>query len=158
MRRGGALVDEHVEREAGGEPSGRVRVRYGQPQTLILGDDQVPYFIDEIPALAAWASHGGELHVTGAGELRVKESDRISALVRGFRALGADVEELTDGFHLRGTQRLRGGEADAAGDHRLAMAFAIAALGADGPSVITGADSVAISYPEFFTTLESLRS
>ncbi len=158
MRRGGALVDEHVEREAGGEPSGRVRVRYGQPQTLILGEDQVPYLIDEIPALAAWASHGGELHVTGAGELRVKESDRISALVRGFRALGADIEELTDGFHLRGTQRLRGGEADAAGDHRLAMAFAIAALGADGPSVITGADSVAISYPEFFATLESLRS
>ena len=158
MRRGGAQVDEHVDREAGGEPSGRVRVRYGQPKTLILGEDEVPYLIDEIPALAAWASHGGELHVTGAGELRVKESDRISALVRGFRALGADVEELTDGFHLRGTQRLRGGEADAAGDHRLAMAFAIAALGADGPSAITGADSVAISYPEFFATLESLCS
>ena len=158
MRRAGALVDAQVEREAGGEPSGRVRVRYGEPRTLILGESQVPYLIDEIPALAAWASHGGELHVTGAGELRVKESDRISALVRGFRALGGDVEELADGFHLRGGRRLRGGEADAAGDHRLAMAFAIAALGADGPSVITGADSVAISYPEFFTTLESLRS
>jgi 3-phosphoshikimate 1-carboxyvinyltransferase len=156
LRRGGALVDEHVEREAGGEPSGRVRVRYGAPRSLTLGEDQVPYLIDEIPALAAWASHGGELHVTGAGELRVKESDRISALVRGFQALGADVEELSDGFHLRGSRRLRGGRADAAGDHRLAMAFAIAALGAASPSIISGADSVAISYPEFFSTLESL--
>lgn len=156
MRRGGAVVDQYVEREAGGEPSGRVRVRYGLPRSLTVGADQVPYLIDEIPALAAWASHGGELHVTGAGELRVKESDRISALVRGFQALGADVEEFSDGFHLRGSRRLRGGRADAAGDHRLAMAFAIAALGADSPSIISGADSVAISYPEFFSTLESL--
>jgi 3-phosphoshikimate 1-carboxyvinyltransferase len=156
LRRGGALVDEHVDREAGGEPSGRVRVRFGQPRSLTLGADQVPYLIDEIPALAAWASLGGELHVTGAGELRVKESDRISALVRGFQALGADVEEFSDGFHLRGSRRLRGGRADAEGDHRLAMAFAIAALGADAPSIISGADSVAISYPEFFSTLESL--
>jgi 3-phosphoshikimate 1-carboxyvinyltransferase len=106
--------------------------------------------------LAAWASHGGELHVTGAGEPRVKESDRISALVRGFHALGADVEEFSDGFHLRGSRRLRGGQVDAAGDHRLAMAFAIAALGAESPSIISGADSVAISYPEFFSTLASL--
>ena len=158
LRRGGAVIDEHIEREAGGEPSGRIRVRYGPPRSLTLGAEEVPYLIDEIPALAAWAAHGGELHVTGAGELRVKESDRISALVRGFQALGADVEEFPDGFHLRGSHRLRGGEADAAGDHRLAMAFAIAALGADMPSVISGSDSVAISYPEFFATLESLCS
>jgi 3-phosphoshikimate 1-carboxyvinyltransferase len=156
LRRGGALIEEHIERKAGGEPSGRVRVRYGQPRALTLGADQVPYLIDEIPALAAWASLGGELHVTGAAELRVKESDRITALVRGFQSLGADVEEFSDGFHLRGSRRLRGGRADAAGDHRLAMAFAIAALGAESPSIISGADSVAISYPEFFSTLESL--
>jgi len=156
LRQGGAVVDQYVDREAGGEPSGRVRVRYGTLRSLTLGADQVPYLIDEIPALAAWASLGGELHVTGAAELRVKESDRISALVRGFQALGADVEEFSDGFHLRGSRRLRGGRADAAGDHRLAMAFAIAALGADSPSIISGADSVAISYPEFFSTLESL--
>ena len=156
LRRAGARVEQHVEREAGGEPSGRVRVRYGHPGSLTLGAEEVPYLIDEIPALAAWASHGGELHVTGADELRVKESDRISALVRGFAALGADVEEFRDGFHLRGSRRLRGGQADAAGDHRLAMAFAIAALGGDAPSIISGADSVAISYPEFFSTLESL--
>jgi 3-phosphoshikimate 1-carboxyvinyltransferase len=156
LRQSGAAIEERVEREAGGEPSGRVRVRYGRPRSLTLGAEDVPSLIDEIPALAAWAAHGGELRVTGAGELRVKESDRITALVRGFQALGADIEELTDGFHVSGSRRLRGGHADAAGDHRLAMAFAIAALGAEGPSVIGGADSVAISYPEFFTTLESL--
>jgi 3-phosphoshikimate 1-carboxyvinyltransferase len=156
LRRAGAQVDATVEREAGGEPSGRVRIRYGQPRPLTLGPDEVPLLIDEIPALAAWAAIGGELHVTGAGELRVKESDRISALVRGFRALGADIEEFADGFHVRGARRLQGGQADAVGDHRLAMAFAVAALGAEGPSVIAGADSVAISYPEFFATLERL--
>lgn len=156
LRRAGAVVDATVEREAGGEPSGRVRVRYGQPRALVLGAAEVPLLIDEIPALAAWAAHGGELHVTGAAELRVKESDRISALVRGFQALGAEVEESSDGFHLRGSRKLKGGRPDAVGDHRLAMAFAIAALGAEGPSVIDGADSVAISYPEFFATLERL--
>jgi 3-phosphoshikimate 1-carboxyvinyltransferase len=156
LRRAGAGIEEHVEREAGGEASGRVRLRYGSPRPVTLTAAEVPYLIDEIPALAAWAAHGGELHVSGAAELRVKESDRISALVRGFRALGADVEEFTDGFHLRGTRRMRGGHADAVGDHRLAMAFAIAALGGQEPSTIEGADAVAISYPEFFATLESL--
>jgi 3-phosphoshikimate 1-carboxyvinyltransferase len=121
-----------------------------------LAADEVPLLIDEIPALAAWAASGGELHVTGAGELRVKESDRISALVRGFRALGADIDEFSDGFHLRGTRPLTGGHADAVGDHRLAMAFAIAALGAKGPSTILGFESVGISYPEFSATLGRL--
>jgi 3-phosphoshikimate 1-carboxyvinyltransferase len=156
LRRAGAQVDTTVEREAGGEPSGRVRIRYGQPKPLRLGADEVPLLIDEIPALAAWAANGGEMRVTGAGELRVKESDRISALVRGFQALGADIEEFSDGFHIRGSRRLKGGQPDAVGDHRLAMAFAIAALGAEGPSVIFGADSVGISYPEFFATLGRL--
>jgi 3-phosphoshikimate 1-carboxyvinyltransferase len=157
LRRAGAHVDTAIERETGGEPSGRVRVRFGAPQPLVLGPREVPLLIDEIPALAAWAAHGGDLHVTGAGELRVKESDRISALVRGFQALGADIEEFSDGFHLRGQRRLQGGQADAAGDHRLAMAFVIAALGAREPTTIVAADSVGISYPEFFATLESLR-
>jgi 3-phosphoshikimate 1-carboxyvinyltransferase len=156
LRTAGAIVDEIVERETGGEPSGRVRVRFDQRRSLTLGEAEVPGLIDEIPALAAWAAHGGELHVTGAAELRVKESDRISALVRGFQALGADIEEFNDGFHLRGSRKLKGGHADAAGDHRLAMAFAIAALGAENPSVISGADTVAISYPDFFATLETL--
>jgi 3-phosphoshikimate 1-carboxyvinyltransferase len=156
LRRGGAIIDTTIEREAGGEPSGRVRIRPGAPRPLVIGADEVPLVIDEIPALAAWAANGGDLRVSGAGELRVKESDRISSLVRGFQALGADVEEFEDGFHIHGSQRLEGGEADAVGDHRLAMAFAIAALGAEGPSTILGSESVGISYPEFFATLGRL--
>jgi 3-phosphoshikimate 1-carboxyvinyltransferase len=156
LRRGGALIETTIEREAGGEPSGRIRIRPGEPRPLVIGADEVPLLIDEIPALAAWAANGGDLHVSGAGELRVKESDRISALVRGFRALGADIEEFADGFHLRGARRLSGGLVHAVGDHRLAMAFAIAALGAAGPSSILESDSVAISYPEFFSTLGRL--
>jgi 3-phosphoshikimate 1-carboxyvinyltransferase len=156
LAKAGARVDVTVEREAGGEPSGRVRIRHGDPRPLVLGPEEVPLLIDEIPALAAWAATGGDLHVTGAGELRVKESDRIGALVRGFRALGGDAEEFRDGFHIRGSKRLTGGQANAVGDHRLAMAFAIAALGAEGPSTILGADSVRISYPEFFATLGRL--
>jgi 3-phosphoshikimate 1-carboxyvinyltransferase len=124
---------------------------------LTIAPDEVPGLIDELPVLAALATHGGELTVTGAAELRVKESDRISALAAGLRALGADIEEQPDGFQIR-PRRLHGGTADAAGDHRLAMAFAIAALGATGPSTISGASAVAISYPEFFQVLESIRA
>jgi len=108
--------------------------------------------------LAALATHGGELSVSGAGELRVKESDRISALAEGLRRLGGDIEEQPDGFRVRGGRRLTGGEADAKGDHRLAMAFAVAALGGATPSTILDAGSAAVSYPEFFSVLESLRA
>ena len=156
LERAGAEVDRHVEAQDGGEPRGTVRIRHAGMKPVVVGPDQVPSLIDELPVLAAHATFGGELVVTGASELRIKESDRISALVRGLRMLGGDVDETPDGFHVRGAQRLRGGHADSAGDHRLAMAFAIAALGADGPSIITGAEAVDISYPGFFATLETL--
>ena len=107
--------------------------------------------------LAALASLGGELVVSGAQELRVKESDRITSLADGLRRLGASIDERPDGFHVRGG-RLTGGTADAIGDHRLAMAFSIAALGATGPSTIEDAGAADVSYPEFFTILESLRA
>ena len=89
--------------------------------------------------------------------MRVKESDRIGTLVAGFRALGLDADERPDGYSIRGaSSRPRGGVADAQGDHRMAMAFAVAALAAEGPSTIAGADSVGISYPGFFDTLAQL--
>jgi 3-phosphoshikimate 1-carboxyvinyltransferase len=94
--------------------------------------------------------------VWGAGALRVKESDRITALATGLRALGADVVEFPDGFHIRGGRRLTGGHADAAHDHRLAMAFAIAGLAASGPTTVSGADVVDVSYPGFFDILATL--
>jgi 3-phosphoshikimate 1-carboxyvinyltransferase len=157
LRRAGADVEVRpVPAGAGDEPSGSVRVR-GRgvgPVTILPGE--VPGLIDEIPALAALATFRGSLVVRGASELRVKESDRITAVVAGLAALGAEVEEWSDGFAVRGGRPLRGGTADAAGDHRLAMAFAVAALGAEGPSEIRGAGAVDVSYPGFFDTLEAL--
>jgi len=156
LRRAGAQVDVDVTAVEHGEPRGTVRVRGRGLQPLVLTPAEVPALIDELPALAAMATHGGDLHVTGAGELRVKESDRIRALAQGFRGLGCAIEEFPDGFHVRGDRQPSGGVADAATDHRLAMAFAIVALGAAQPSTITGADAVAVSYPSFFTTLAAL--
>jgi 3-phosphoshikimate 1-carboxyvinyltransferase len=137
---------------------GTIVVRHGRLTATEITPDEVPGVIDELPVLGALATHGGELTVTGAQELRVKESDRITALADGFRRMGADIEEAPDGFHVRGRARLRGGEVDALNDHRLAMAFAIAALGASGPTTIHDAGAAAVSYPEFFSVLESLRA
>jgi 3-phosphoshikimate 1-carboxyvinyltransferase len=156
LARAGARVDREASDRAHGEPRGTVRVRAGGLRPLTLTASEVPGVIDELPALAAMATHGGDLHVTGAAELRVKESDRISALAAGLRGLGADIEEFPDGFHVRGRSQLTGGTAHAAGDHRLAMAFAVAALGAARPSIITGAEAVSVSYPGFFETLATL--
>jgi 3-phosphoshikimate 1-carboxyvinyltransferase len=163
VRRMGASVT--VEPDGGadpstsiGEPTGSLTVQYQGVGTAVITPDEVPGIIDELPVLAAMATHGGELQVTGAQELRVKESDRISALAEGLRRMGGDIDEQPDGFHVRGRVRLRGGEVDARHDHRLAMAFAVAALGASGPTTIHGAGAAAVSYPEFFTVLESLRA
>jgi len=106
--------------------------------------------------LATLGTFGGSVTVSGAGELRVKESDRIAELVAGLRAMGADAEERPDGFQVRAGKRLTGGTVHAKHDHRLAMAFAVAALGATGPTHIEGADAVAVSYPAFFDDLERL--
>jgi 3-phosphoshikimate 1-carboxyvinyltransferase len=158
LRRAGALIELHVENPGEPEPIGSIRVRHGTLREIRIRPDEVPALIDELPVLAALATFGGGITVGGAAELRVKESDRISALVAGLRALGASAEESPDGFSVEGTQPLSGGTADACGDHRLAMAFAIAALGARRASLIQGADAVAVSYPLFFETLETIRS
>jgi 3-phosphoshikimate 1-carboxyvinyltransferase len=159
LRRFGARVDvgELVGGELG-EPMGTIVVRHADLREIAIAPEEVPGVIDELPVLAALATHGGGLSVTGAQELRVKESDRISALANGLRRMGADIDEQPDGFHVRATRRLHGGEVQAHDDHRLAMAFAIAALGASGPTTIHGAGAAAVSYPEFFSVLESLRA
>jgi 3-phosphoshikimate 1-carboxyvinyltransferase len=142
----------------GSEPVGRMLIKAGAPQPLTIGPEQVAGVIDELPVLGALATFPGYgIHVTGAHELRTKESDRITAFVTGLKAMGANAKELPDGFHIEGGERLRGGcHVDAAHDHRLAMAFAVAALGAREPVVIDGADAVAVSYPKFFETLAQL--
>ena len=157
-RMGADIAIDRGAGDADGEPFGTITVRHGELRTTHIEPDEVPGVIDELPVLAALATHGGELSVSGAGELRVKESDRISALADGLRRMGADIEEQPDGFPVRGARRLRGGEVHAHHDHRLAMAFAVAALGATGPTTIHGAGATAVSYPEFFSVLESLRA
>jgi len=160
LRRFGARVEVHVTATEAGEPRGTVIVEGDRTGALEIAPEEVPGLIDELPAIAALAAHGGEVIVRGAGELRVKESDRIAALVAGFRALGIDADERPDGFVVRGRSSgsapPSGGTADARGDHRMAMAFAIAALAAGQPSTINGSDVVAISYPGFFETLSRL--
>jgi 3-phosphoshikimate 1-carboxyvinyltransferase len=94
--------------------------------------------------------------IADARELRVKESDRIAAIAENLRRMGAQVEEREDGLRIPGRQKLRGAEVDSAGDHRIAMAFAVAALRAEGETTIRGADAARISFPEFFTMLEQV--
>ncbi len=158
LRRAGASVRTSIDDERAGEPMGHLAVAFDSCRSFRVEPHEVPAVIDEIPALAALASMmppGRRFSVTHAAELRVKESDRISALARGLRALGASIDEQPDGFTIE-SRPLTGGVADAAGDHRLAMAFAIAATRAQGPSTITGASSVDVSYPGFFGELRRL--
>jgi 3-phosphoshikimate 1-carboxyvinyltransferase len=169
LRRFGARVEVSMDDQFagaaaaanGGEPQGTVLVEYDRVHPIEIRPHEIPGLIDELPAIAALAAHGGHVTVSGAAELRFKESDRIAALVAGFRALGLDADERPDGFMVAGGtvasgRRPTGGVADARGDHRMAMAFAIAALAADRPSTIDGADAVVISYPGFFDTLGRL--
>ena len=158
FRRAGVRLDFSRDDEHAGEPSGTLHFSFADCESFSVGADEVPLVIDEIPALAALAAMmpaGRTFTVRGAGELRVKESDRISALADGFRAMGAGVEEYDDGFTLE-ARPLRGGAVDAAGDHRLAMAFAIAATRGSSPTTISGASSVDVSYPGFFDELARL--
>jgi 3-phosphoshikimate 1-carboxyvinyltransferase len=158
LTRMGAAVEIEEQDLHGGEPVGTIRIRHTDHQATTIEPSEVPDLIDELPVLAARAALGGGLEVRGAGELRVKESDRITALVTGLRALGVDAEELPDGFIVRGHRQPTGGTAHAASDHRLVMAFTLVALGATGPTTIHGADAVAVSYPRFAEDLADLSS
>ena len=111
--------------------------------------------IDELPVLAAIAPYSRNgIRIRDAKELRVKESDRIALVARNLRAMGAEVEEFEDGLDVPGGQQLHGAQIDSGGDHRIAMAFSVAALRAEGETAILGAESAAISFPEFFEMLE----
>jgi len=113
--------------------------------------------IDEIPALAVLGAATEEgLTVKDASELRLKETDRIRTVVENLRRMGVEAEETPDGFHVRGRQKFRAARFDSFGDHRIAMAFAVAALRGDGESLIEGADSASVSFPEFWDTLERI--
>jgi 3-phosphoshikimate 1-carboxyvinyltransferase len=156
LRRFGARIEVQPGEVLASEPRGTVVVEGDRLGDVEIAPAEVPGLIDELPAIAALAAHGGQVKVRGAAELRVKESDRISTLVAGFRALGIESQEQDDGYVIHGQGVPSGGTADARGDHRMAMAFSIAALAARAPSRIDGAEAVVISYPGFFATLGQL--
>ena len=156
LERMGARVTTEVQTMVAGEPVGTLHVAHGGHEAAVIAPDEVPDLVDELPVLAARAALGGSLEVSGAAELRVKESDRIAALVAGLRRLGVSADERPDGFLVDGSARPRGGSADAAADHRLVMAFALVGLGASGPSYILDAGAVAVSYPDFRRDLARL--
>ncbi len=143
--------------EIHGELVGSLQVEGGRlTQASISGADSAA-LIDEIPVLAAIAPYTEKgIEVRDAKELRVKESDRIAAVATNLRLMGAQVEEHEDGLKIPGGQALHGAELDSLGDHRIAMAFAVAALRAEGETLIRGAESASISYPAFFQTLEEI--
>lgn len=140
-----------------GELVGSVQVNGGGLKGALIQGADTAALIDEIPVLAAIAPFTSEgVEIRDARELRVKESDRIAALAGNLRALGAEVEEREDGLKIAGNQALHGSELDSHGDHRIAMAFSVAALRATGDTIIQGASAADISYPGFFSTLERL--
>jgi 3-phosphoshikimate 1-carboxyvinyltransferase len=149
------------EREAAGEARGDLVIRYRREALAAplppIGGSAAAALIDEIPVLAILGSQAaGGLEVSGARELRVKESDRIAAVASNLRAMGAEVEERPDGFAVRGGRRLRGADIDTRGDHRIAMAFAVAALAADGATRIREAECADVSFPGFWEALGSV--
>jgi 3-phosphoshikimate 1-carboxyvinyltransferase len=143
--------------EIQGELVGSLQIEGGKLKgTTIAGADSAA-LIDEIPVLAAIAPFTEQgIEVRDARELRVKESDRIAAVATNLRLMGAEVEEREDGLRIPGGQTLHGAELDSYSDHRIAMAFAVAALRAERETKIRGAEAAAISYPAFFDTLEGL--
>jgi 3-phosphoshikimate 1-carboxyvinyltransferase len=145
------LEDKH------GELVGTVEVDGRDLRGATLAGADTAALIDEIPVLAAVAPYTATgIEVRNAKELRVKESDRIASIVTNLRAMGAEVEEREDGLRIPGRQTLHGAEIDSFGDHRIAMAFAVAALRAEGETTIHGADAAVISCPGFFGALETL--
>jgi len=164
LQRLGADVAIADKRAESGEEVGELRVR-GHDRGLaptatganVLRGELIAGLIDELPVLCVLGTQvEGGLEIRDAGELRVKETDRIGAMVGNLRSLGAEVEEYADGLRVRGRTRLRGARLESFGDHRIAMACAVAALISEGESELEGAEAVAVSFPEFFTMLESV--
>jgi 3-phosphoshikimate 1-carboxyvinyltransferase len=139
-----------------GELVGTISLTPGSSKPVEISGAQTALLIDELPVLAAIAPYTAGMVVRDAGELRVKESDRLSAVTRNLQAMGAQVEQTADGWRIPGGQKLHGAEIESFGDHRIAMAFAIAALKAVGETLIRDSECVAISYPGFFSDLEKL--
>ena len=159
LERMGARITVFNRRRIGGEAGGDLDVRSAELVATTIGAAEVPLLVDELPLFALLAVHAhGDSVVSGAAELRAKESDRIEAVVDALRPLGAHIRATPDGFKVRGVPtRLRGGSIDARGDHRIAILGAVAGLVSRGGVDLQGAESAAVSFPGFFDLLDSLR-
>ena len=145
------------EKTSGGEPTCDLLVRSSSLKGVTIGGEIIPTLIDEIPMIAVMACFAeGITTIKDAQELKVKESNRIDTVVTNLKAMGAHIEATDDGMIIEGGYPLHGAVIDSHLDHRIAMSFAVGALGADGETTIEGADCVKISYPEFYQTLEKL--
>jgi 3-phosphoshikimate 1-carboxyvinyltransferase len=158
ITRMGAKLTERVD-ESGCEPMGSIEVVGGTLKGTEIGGAEIPTLIDEIPILSvAGALAEGTTVIKDAKELRVKESDRISAVAENLRRMGVTVEEYADGMEITGVEQLKGAEIHSLGDHRIAMAFAVAGLFAEGETVIRDVDCIETSYPGFIRELERLQA
>ncbi len=153
----GANVNLENWQESGGEPVGDLHIRYSELTGITVEGDQIVTMIDELPVFAVIATQaGGETIVKDAKELRVKETDRIATTVTELRKMGADIEELPDGFVVHGPTRLKGATVWSHGDHRLAMALTIAGLIAEGSTIVKDAACSADSFPGFVETMRQI--
>ncbi len=153
----GADISRENQRIVAGEPVADLRVRAKALNGCTISGDLIPRLIDEIPILAVAAVFAsGTTIITGAEELRVKESDRITVMANQLNKMGAKIAELTDGMEITGGTPLTGTEVESHGDHRITMSLAIAALNAQGKTTIHGAEAAAISYPTFVATLKQV--
>lgn len=160
LRRFGAEIEIADERESGAEPIGTLVVKYRDSLSAAVKNridgQTIANVIDEIPILAVFGTQvEGGIEIRDARELRVKESDRIAAVAENLRRMGGEVEEFDDGLRV-GRSRLKGAAVDSFGDHRIAMAFAVAGLFAEGETEIRGAECAAVSFPAFFDVLSSV--
>jgi len=153
----GARIGRHHPRRESGEPVADLTVEKGPLKSTSVGGGILPSLIDEIPVLAVVATQAeGRTRIADAAELRVKETDRLAAVAGNLKKMGAKVSEFPDGLEIEGPCRLTGAEIDSYGDHRIAMAFSVAALVAEGETVIRQAECADISFPGFYTLLRGL--
>ena len=159
LKQMGARIELLNGREVAGEPVGDLRVTHGPLQAFTIGAELIPRLVDEIPVLAVAACYAeGMSRVSGAEELRVKETDRLAVMARQLGAMGARIEEFADGLTIEGGVALHGAEVDSETDHRVAMSLAVAAQVAHGPTQLHRPEAAAVSYPGFWEDLERLQA
>ena len=154
----GAEIERLKLWDEAGELIGNFKICHQSLKGILIDENDVPGLIDELPIIAVLATQAnGRTEVCGAEELRVKECDRIHALCKNLKKMGADIEELQDGFIINGPTPLKGADIETFHDHRIAMAFTIAGLVTNGDVVLDHPECASISFPEFYDVLENLK-